>query len=76
MFMIKNMSIFLVIACAALLNICQKSSDTKLPFPGGLKVKSYTENITSANQEKSVTIYNLGYDGSDRIISTLNITRI
>jgi hypothetical protein len=70
----KNRSIFLVVASAALLGSCQKASDTKPPATGGFKVKSYTEDVISQTLGNSITTYNLGYDGSDRIISVTSTT--
>jgi hypothetical protein len=47
---------------------CQKEAGNAPPLPGeSLKLKTYTEDVTSAFYGNSVTTYNISYDGSDRL---------
>lgn len=59
----------LLLASGALmiaLSSCQKESSGDLPAGGSLKIKTYTEDVKNGPL-KSVTTYNVTYDGSNRI---------
>ena len=71
------MKSFTLFAAAAMvvvaLSSCQKETNSNNPLPAqSLKIKTYTENVTSAVFGNSVTTYNLSYDGSDRLVSLVD----
>ena len=66
----KGLPLFAAILFIILLSSCQKDAGVG-PTTATDKVKTYTEDITSASIGNSVTTYNLGYDGSNRIISII-----
>ncbi|MDB5277454.1 MAG: hypothetical protein JWR61_2409 [Ferruginibacter sp.] len=70
----KNLFILLMVTGVGLLGSCKKENSTKSQSTGGLKVKTYTENIVSSSLGNLISTYNLGYDDSDRIISVTSAT--
>jgi len=57
---------------AIVLSSCQKEVSPESPSsPVSLKIKTYTEDVTSAGSH-SITTFNLSYDGSDRLISMVS----
>ena len=60
-----------VISFIILFSSCQKETSNS-PLTTTDKVKTYTEDVTSASIGNSVTTYNLSYDGSNRITSLIS----
>lgn len=63
-----NLAITLLTLLIVVFTSCQKEAADQLPV-ASLKVKTYTEDVTSAFWGQSVTTFNLGYDGNDRLVS-------
>jgi len=67
----KRITLFAAVATVIVaLTSCQKETDSNNPLPAqSLKIKTYTEDVTSGVFGNSVTTYNLSYDGNDRVVS-------
>lgn len=70
----KNLSFFPIIAVIILLTSCGKeySSSPGSKTVTSAKVKTYTEDVTSSYLGNSYTTYDLSYDASDRLVSTIS----
>jgi len=67
----KRITLFAAVATVIMvLSSCQKEKDYNNPITAqSLKIKTYTEDVTSGVFGNSVTTYNLSYDGNDRVVS-------
>jgi hypothetical protein len=63
----NNLLLLTSIALVILFSSCQKESSEVLPA-SSLKIKTYTEDVKNGPL-KSVTTYNVSYDGSNRIVA-------
>jgi hypothetical protein len=56
-----------------IISSCQKEPSVDLPAATD-RVKTYTEDITSPSTGHTVTVFNLNYDGSNRITSMVSVS--
>jgi len=70
----KRITLFAVVAMVIVaLSSCQKETNSNNPLPAqSLKIKTYTEDVTSGVFGNSVTTYNLSYDGNNRLVSLVD----
>ena len=68
----RNLFSFALVALTVIvLSSCQKESSDN-PATNSLKIKTYTEEVTSGTFGNSTTTFNLAYDSEDRLVSLVD----